>query len=69
MSIYIYIAAKTKIFNLFFFTFSFCEKLWPKLNHIHFICLFMGACVQDRVTSSYMDAVLELVVHDIKYSG
>ena len=41
---------------------GFCEELWPKENYIHFICLFMGACVQNGTTVSCMDTVLELVV-------
>ena len=32
--------------------------------YIHFICLFMGARVQNGVTVSCMDAVLKLVAHE-----
>ena len=31
--------------------------------YIHFTCLSMGACVQNGVTGSYMDAIWELVVN------
>ena len=51
-------------FNLEFLYFKFLWWPMAKTKLYTFICLFMGACVQNGVTSSYMDAVWELLADE-----
>ena len=46
-----------------FYTFNFCEELWPKLNY-RVLWGPYKARVQNGISGSYMDAIFELVVHE-----